>query len=232
MQKSGFNISILFFKSLYPETHGIVSNVMYDKKLNQTYNDFGPLDNDTNWFGQNPITMPIWLLNQLTDKTKRRSGIVGAFPGSNVRIANETVFRSIDYELDDNLNWFVKVDKLISWFLNANNPINFGVLYFAEPDDTGHQYGPYSDNIKQVLYKCDAIIGYLMRRLIDANLFDRMNIIITSDHGMNTASIDKAINLIDFVDISKFKSYGGLTQINIFPNNRNSLFFPLFIQIF
>ncbi len=193
---------------------------MYDKNLNQTYYDFGPLDNDTNWFGQNPVTMPIWLLNQLAGKTNRRSGIVGAFPGSNVKIANEAAYRTIDYELDDNLNWFVKVDTLISWFKSDVDPINFGVLYFAEPDDTGHQYGPYSDNIKEILYKCDAIIGYLIRRLVVENLFERMNIIITSDHGMDTASVDHAINLVDHVDTSKFESYGGLTQINIFPNNR------------
>lgn len=42
---------------------------------------------------------------------------------------------------------------------------------------------------------------------------------MTSDHGMEQASFNNSIDLSDYVDISKFKSYGGLTQINIFPNS-------------
>jgi hypothetical protein len=56
-------------------------------------------------------------------------------------------------------------------------------------------------------------------------LYEDINIIITSDHGMDTANEDKSIDLSDYVDISKFRSYGGLTQINIFPNNRKIFFF-------
>ena len=37
---------------------------------------------------------------------------------------------------------------------------------------------------------------------------------------MDTATPEKAINLFDYVDISKFYSYGGKTEINIFPKDR------------
>jgi hypothetical protein len=41
---------------------------------------------------------------------------------------------------------------------------------------------------------------------------------------MDEASFKNSIDLSDYVDISKFKSYGGLTQINIFPNDRKNIF--------
>lgn len=43
---------------------------------------------------------------------------------------------------------------------------------------------------------------------------------------MDTASYEHSIDLSDYVDITKFKSYGGLTQINIFPNNGTILSKP------
>ena len=69
------------------------------------------------------------------------------------------------------------------------------------------------------------LVGYLLVRLKDLNLFDSTNIIITSDHGMDIATLNQSIDLSDYVDVSKFKSYGGLTQINIFPKNGNFIVF-------
>lgn len=91
--------------------------------------------------------------------------------------------------------------------------------FFFYSDEVGHEFGPYSKELEAVLHKCDSVIGYLISKLKETNLFQRTNIIVTSDHGMDTASLDKSIDLIDYVDIKKFKSYGGLTQINIFPVN-------------
>jgi len=48
---------------------------------------------------------------------------------------------------------------------------------------------------------------------------------------MDTATPDKAINLCDYVDISKFNSYGGLTEINIFPKDRKIDCFKVFFLI-
>jgi ectonucleotide pyrophosphatase/phosphodiesterase family protein 5 len=203
---------------LLPESHGIVANVMYDSKLNQTFYDFGKFDNSSQWFGQSNQTLPIWILNE-------KSGIIGGFPGGNVPFLNRTVLYSEDYF--NKLDWFTKVDNLLKLFMldKMESRINLGVLYFPEPDETGHTYGPYSNEIKEILLKCDQIIGYLIEKLKELKLFDNMNIIITSDHGMDTASYGNSIDLIDYVDINKFDSYGGLTQINIFPKSCKYLFF-------
>ena len=196
----------------------MVANAMYDPSLNETFYDITNKENSTKWFGQNQKAIPIWILNELKDN--RKSGAVGGFPGSIAPILNTTISYSINY--DDKLDWFDMIDNLIDLFTKEDikERINLGVLYFEDPDETGHQYGPYSENVKSVLYKCDAIIGYLIKRLDQVGLYDDMNIIITSDHGMDTAEFNKSIDLSDYTDTTKFKSYGGLTQINIFPNDR------------
>ena len=204
---------------LFPESHGIVANVMFDSKLNQTFYDFGRSDNSSIWFGQSNQTLPIWILNELNTKSDRKSGIIGGFPGANVPFFNRTVSYSQDYS--NKLDWRTKVDNLLKLFTleKVEDRINLGVLYFPEPDETGHTYGPYSNEIKEILIKCDQTIGYLIERLLDIKLFDKMNIIITSDHGMELVSFENSIDLNDYIDIKKFDSYGGLSQINIFPKN-------------
>lgn len=203
---------------LYAETHGIVANSMFDPVINETFYAFGSKDNDTKWFAQNEITMPIWTLNQIFSG---KSAIVGGFPGANVPFANQTPFYTEDY--NNKLDWYEKVNRIVELF--ANKKINFGVLYFPEPDETGHQFGPYSDEVRAILEKIDLLIGYLMIRLEDLNLLNTINVIITSDHGMDTASYSKSIDLSDYVDVNLFNIYGGLTQINIFPKNMSDLDF-------
>ena len=194
---------------------------MFDPTLNETFHDMSQQDNETRWFGQNENAIPIWILNQMK-KDNRRSGIVGGFPGANVPFRNLTVDFAQDYDERTRHDWFKKVDGLVEFF--NTKQINMGVLYFPEPDETGHEFGPFSDEVKSVLLKCDEITGYLIQQLDSIELFESTNIIITSDHGMDSTSPERALDLADYVDISKFKIYGGLTQINIFPNDRKFFF--------
>ena len=98
-----------------------------------------------------------------------------AFLGGDVSFLNKTISYSRDY--DNQLDWYKKVDSLLELFTlkNEQDRINFGVLYFTEPDETGHQFGPYSDNIKEILNKIDKIVGYLIEQLMKNNLFDKMS---------------------------------------------------------
>ena len=160
------------------------------EELNKTFVDFGKDDNSSSWFGQSNQTVPIWILNQLNNN-RSKSAIIGSFPGSNVPFLNQTVSYSQDYS--NQLEWFKKVDNLIDLFLLEKDPVNFGVLYFPDPDETGHQFGPYSNEVKEILLKCDELVGYLINKLINSKLFDSMNIIITSDHG-NILYYNKKLN--------------------------------------
>uniref|UniRef100_A0A8C3K0V1 Ectonucleotide pyrophosphatase/phosphodiesterase 7 n=1 Tax=Calidris pygmaea TaxID=425635 RepID=A0A8C3K0V1_9CHAR len=85
--------------------------------------------------------------------------------------SNETIWRS-------------NVDTVIEWF-TVNN-LDFIALYFGEPDSAGHKYGPESTQRKKMIEQVDRTVGYLRQRIQESGLASKLNLIITSDHGMET----------------------------------------------
>uniref|UniRef100_A0A3Q0RYU9 Ectonucleotide pyrophosphatase/phosphodiesterase 1 n=1 Tax=Amphilophus citrinellus TaxID=61819 RepID=A0A3Q0RYU9_AMPCI len=82
---------------------------------------------------------------------------------------------------------------------------DFYTLYLDEPDSAGHQYGPESEEVIQALEKVDRILGVLMDGLKEKNLDKCANIIIVSDHGMETASCERASFVSQYQkDVSDF----------------------------
>ena len=81
-------------------------------------------------------------------------------------------------------------------------------------------YGPFSNEMKQKLNEVDSNLGYLIEKLQMLNLFDSLNLIITSDHGMQNVSINTVVYLDHFVNISLFDAHGGLVNMNLFLKNR------------
>uniref|UniRef100_A0A672UU59 Ectonucleotide pyrophosphatase/phosphodiesterase 7 n=1 Tax=Strigops habroptila TaxID=2489341 RepID=A0A672UU59_STRHB len=56
----------------------------------------------------------------------------------------------------------------------------------TSPDSTGHKYGPESTQRKNMIEQVDRTIGYLRQRIQESGLESNLNLIITSDHGMET----------------------------------------------
>jgi predicted AlkP superfamily pyrophosphatase or phosphodiesterase len=71
--------------------------------------------------------------------------------------------------------------------------------------------------MNQTLQKCDNYLGQLLQ-LIDSNhyLKTNLNIIITSDHGMQDIPKNHTIKLEDYIDTSLFSAYGSRAFVNIF----------------
>ena len=44
-------------------------------------------------------------------------------------------------------------------------PAHLGILYFDEPDGTGHAFGPNSKELEDMIVEMDDVIGYLMYQL-------------------------------------------------------------------
>ncbi|KAL5018181.1 hypothetical protein ScPMuIL_003903 [Solemya velum] len=96
-------------------------------------------------------------------------------------------------------------------------------LHFHEPDRTGHRFGPDSQEVKLKVEYMDGTLGYLMNRFDEHNLWESVNVIVTSDHGM--AEIDlknRLIDITEYVNMSMIKATidnGALMQI--FPSADN-----------
>uniref|UniRef100_A0A8D0L2F8 Ectonucleotide pyrophosphatase/phosphodiesterase family member 5 n=1 Tax=Sphenodon punctatus TaxID=8508 RepID=A0A8D0L2F8_SPHPU len=175
---------------LYAETHGVVANEMYDPILNQTFS-MNHLDIYNSRFWEEAC--PIWVTNQMEG---HRSGDA-MWPGTDVKIHG--VFPTHYMLYNESISFEERVAKLIGWF-TSEEPINLGLLYWEQPDEMGHIFGPENPLMGAVISETDGKLGYLVSELKKAKLWDMLNVIITSDHGMAQSSRERVIELDQYVD--------------------------------
>ncbi|XP_054474518.1 ectonucleotide pyrophosphatase/phosphodiesterase family member 1 [Anoplopoma fimbria] len=176
---------------LYPESHGIVDNKMYDVTQNtffslKTEEKFNP-----KWYQGEPV----WI-TAMHQKLK-----AGTFfwPGSDVRI-NGT-FPDLYKTYDKSIAFEQRVSTLFEWLsLPQGERPDLYTLYLSEPDSAGHRYGPASSQVLQALINVDNIMGMLMDGLTQRGLNHCVNIIIVSDHGMEEVSCEKAAYVSTYMD--------------------------------
>ncbi len=198
---------------VYEETHGIVSNSMWDPVLRKNFSVYDRSSHTIDWFGQNKLVEPIWVTNQKAGNERRSAA---GWPGSNVVIQNQVI---IDMKYNEKEKFKDLVDKVIALFVNEHAPVNFAALYLNEPDMTGHKFGPDSREMKVTLMKLDCVMGYLIEQLKSHHLIDKLNVIVTSDHGM--VKLDSAIYLDSYIDMSTIDVQGSYAGMDIFFKNRN-----------
>uniref|UniRef100_A0A3P9MDR6 Ectonucleotide pyrophosphatase/phosphodiesterase family member 1 n=1 Tax=Oryzias latipes TaxID=8090 RepID=A0A3P9MDR6_ORYLA len=168
---------------LYPESHGIVDNRMYDVTRNAFFSLKSPEKNNPKWYQGEPI----WI----TAMHQKLKAATYFWPGSDVAI-NGTL-PNIFEEYDSGITFKTRVSTLLNWLsLPEEKRPDFYTLYLDEPDSSGHRYGPRSLEVIDALKNVDDMVGELMDGLTERNLHHCVNIIIISDHGMEEASCEKA----------------------------------------
>uniref|UniRef100_A0A2C9JT74 Bis(5'-adenosyl)-triphosphatase n=2 Tax=Biomphalaria glabrata TaxID=6526 RepID=A0A2C9JT74_BIOGL len=202
---------------LYPESHGVLDNYIKDPNISKPFiPKFIQPDyqNDPRYYDAGGE--PIWVTNQF-QKSHGRSGSIMWWGSENlVKFMKPTL--TMSYE--DNILFNQAVDTIVNWF-TSEFPINLGLLYFPEPDSTGHKYGPNSVNITKKIEEVDNGLKYLLAKLAEKDLLDDINIIITSDHGMSEITKENFIDLNDIVDPASFEYLGSgngpYSSLSIFP---------------
>ncbi|KAM9665726.1 ectonucleotide pyrophosphatase/phosphodiesterase family member 5 isoform 1-T2 [Trichechus inunguis] len=175
---------------LFAESHGIVSNDMFDPILNKSFSlDHMNIYDSEFW----EEATPIWITNQRAGHT---SG-AAMWPGTDVKIHKTFPTHYMPY--NESVSFEDRVAKIIEWFI-SKEPINLGLLYWEDPDDAGHHLGPDSPLMGPVISDIDNKLGYLIRMLKKAKLWNMLNLIITSDHGMTQCSEDRIIELDQYLD--------------------------------
>lgn len=199
---------------LYEENHGIVGNDFFDSDFNETF-DIRNVESENRkwWDGKSAEvfrgTEPIWVTNDRMGGS-RASGTY-FWPGSVVDNQRPTYTRCYSTNSDFNIG----VRTVVEWFTKPDDPINLGLMYFNEPDHTGHKEGAASTKVLEKVVMLDGILGELLNLLEKHDLMSRMNIIVTSDHGMvNTTNVI----YLDQVNASLFTVYGASPVWNIRPN--------------
>lgn len=182
---------------LYPENHGIVSNTMYDPKFDATFS-LGNRDEVQNgrWWGGEPI----WV----TAEKQGLKTLCNFWPGSEAEIKGVRPSYWVTY--DGNVPNEERVEKVFEYLDKpAKERPSFYTIYFSDPDDYGHMGGPDSSSINVAIQECDARVGQLIAGLESRNIFEDVNIMIVSDHGMAQLSRDRIVYLDDYLDPSNLK---------------------------
>lgn len=172
---------------LRPETHGIVSNNMYDplwKARFKTHSDPSVLEG--RWWGGEPI----WL----TATRQSRTSASYFWPGSEANIRGEHPTWWHIYE--DNVPFDTRLAELMGWLTKtgAKRPAVV-TFYFPEVDDAGHMFGPTDPLTGEAVEKVDGQIGRIVKSINDAGLSQQVDIILVSDHGMTETSFDRTFVL-------------------------------------
>jgi predicted AlkP superfamily pyrophosphatase or phosphodiesterase len=164
---------------LYPQDNGIVDNSIYDPVTESSFsmsNDEAVRDGRW-WWGE-----PIWIT---AEKQGQRAGVY-FFPGSEAEIegVRPTYWKHYDGKVPNS----ERVDTVLSWLdLPATQRPTFFALYFSDVDTAGHDSGPDSEGVGNAVARVDETVGRLMQGLEERNLYDRINIIVVSDHGDSRA---------------------------------------------
>nr|CAD7448526.1 unnamed protein product [Timema bartmani] len=246
---------------LYPESHGVLGNSVYDPVKKRV------LGYSADLFKNSEVT-PIWVtslyywtvvkkpvfttynvqaigetLNQKASNG-RHSGVM-MWPGGEFEY--KQTLPTFRQPLDLNTAWEIRVDTVIGWILHRSTPANLVMLYFEEPDRRAHAFGPESPNFRgnvpaSVRRKGEKpfrtktperdlnpdlpVTGnpdqqesdaYLRQKLSANNLLGKVNVVQLSDHGMESVTFPRIINLTDFVDKTLFQEVDTSPVLQIFP---------------
>jgi len=179
---------------LYPDNHGLVLNNFYATDLKREYSVYKrETVQDGAFYGGTPI----W-------NAAESNGIKSAtmfWVGSAADINDSKP--SIWMEYNKQLSLDSRIDTLVNWLtLPENIRPHFIMWYYYEPDTQGHIHGPNSPQVIEEIEKLDDFLSQFFTAMRKLPEFDKLNFIITSDHGMSEISLEREIFIDHLVDTS------------------------------
>jgi len=161
---------------------------------------------------------PIWV-------TAERQGVKTAsyfWVGTEAAIAG--VHPSIWKRYDQKVPFDDRIDSVMTWFsLPMSHRPRLVMLYFHEPDWTGHEYGPSSAETVDQIQRMDGIIGTIMEKAEKLSIADKLNVLVVSDHGMTELNQEHIIDLSAYTDFSDVTMAGAGPTVFLSSDSRKRL---------
>jgi len=63
--------------------------------------------------------------------------------------------------LFSSIHWNSRIDTIMTWIENKNQPANLVFAYFEEPDKTSHRKGVNSQEMKNQIVRVDNTVKYV-----------------------------------------------------------------------
>jgi alkaline phosphatase D len=200
---------------MYVENHGLIGNQFFDKKLNEFYQmkDRKKVEDERFYGGE-----PIW-------STAEKQGLKTAsyfWVGSEAQAGGH--YPSIWKKYDQKQSFDARIDSVTKWFnMPIENRPRLVMLYFHEPDNTGQKYGPRSKENKRMVESVDRTIGEILNKLKTLTIYQKLNVIIVSDHGMTEIDKTKKIVLSKYIDTKKIKLEGSGPYTLLYSDDNNEM---------
>ena len=179
---------------LVPDHHGLVNNSFWNP---ETQHGYALSDKESRFDPRYYLGEPIWA-------TAQRQGVPCAaiyWVGSDIAIGGvyPTYYRNWDEQ--PHWNFEQRVDEIVRLLSlpEAERP-RLVMGYFDEPDHQGHVHGPMSPETKAMAEEMDARMHRLYLRLKALPYGDRINFVVTGDHGMTEISQDRFVGWYSVLD--------------------------------
>ncbi len=190
---------------LYPDNHGIVLNRFYAEDLDKEYNKKDKSSiRDSSFYGGEPI----WTTAELQG-TKTAALF---WVGSETKLHG--VISSYWEKYNESLPFDARIDSIYNWLsLPKEKRPQLIMWYYHEPDEVGHNYGPNSKELQLEIENLDRNLGKFFARMRQLPFFDKINFIVTSDHGMGELTPEKRIVLDEIIDTSDLVYFDGWNPV-------------------
>ena len=207
---STFPMHYTLATGLVPDKHGIIDNSFWDTERNVRYSmSETTTRNNPAYYGGEPI----WI-------TAQKQGVRTAnmyWVGSDIPIQDTYPNDYKRWENSPRLNFSQRVDTVAAWLQRPKNlRPRLIMLYFEEPDGTGHRYGPSSEQTGRQVHVLDSLIGVLMTKIEQSPIARNVNLIVTSDHGMAETAIERIIRIDDYLKPAWYERIAGNNPSQIF----------------
>ena len=210
---------------LYPESHGVVSNSFWDPDLKEEFFYTDPARSmQPKWWSEGE---PLWV----TAAKQNVDSAIHMWPGSEAHIQMEPAFLD---KFNGTEVLSRKVDRVLEFIdlPSEHDPATVSIVkgrpqfiafYVPNVDADGHLHGPNSTEIRTTISNVDTMLGNLFTALQKRNLTDIVNVVVVSDHGMATTSIDRLIQLDDLVDLGLIEHIDGWPLHGLRPKDPKNL---------
>jgi predicted AlkP superfamily pyrophosphatase or phosphodiesterase len=172
-----------------PETHGIIDNKFYDKKLRKRFRK----EEAAQWIEAEPL----WIT---TLRQGKRSAVYywlgseGQWQDKNATYF-KSPFKSTDSER-------AKVKEIVRWIdLPLEKRPHLIMSYWLGADTVGHKLGPDSAELIPQIQKQDKYLGKLIKAIDERKAWSHITLLVVSDHGMTKGGKN--------IDLRKLNEDGG-----------------------
>lgn len=195
---------------LVPDHNGIVNGSFWNPNTQEV---FSMGDSTTRYNSAYYLGEPIWV-------TAEKAGVKTAsiyWVGSDVPIHGILPTYAYPWYEKPHLTFEERADETVRLLsLPKKERPRLVMLYFDEPDETSHNYGPFAPETKSIIHQLDSIVGNMYRQLMSLPHGDKINVIITADHGMVEISPERFIDWDDYLKAEWCKRIVATNPTNIF----------------